>query len=63
MDHDRNKVRCNQNTDIEHAFWQLKIIMNRLKTPDVTNQNGLILFRRDQIQMLMDEVPTEEVAS
>jgi len=22
MDHDRNKVRCNHNTDIDHAFWR-----------------------------------------
>jgi len=22
MDHDRNKVRCNQKTDINHAFWR-----------------------------------------
>jgi len=35
----------------------------RLKTPDLTNRNGRIFSRRDQIQMPMDEVPTEEVAS
>jgi len=37
--------------------------INRLKTPDLINRNGRIFFRRDQIQMPMDEVPTEEVAS
>jgi len=34
-----------------------------LKTPDLTNRNGRIVSRRDQIQMPMDEVLTEEVAS
>jgi len=37
--------------------------INRLKTPDLINRNGRIFSRRDQIQMPMDEVPTEEVAS
>jgi len=37
--------------------------INRLKTPDLFNRNGRIFSRRDQIQMPMDEVPTEEVAS
>jgi len=37
--------------------------INRLKTPDLINQNGRIFPRRDPIQMPMDEVPTEEVAS
>jgi len=37
--------------------------INRLKTPDLINRNGRIFFRRDQIQMPMDEVPTEEFAS
>ena len=37
--------------------------INRLKTPDITNQNERIFSRRDQLQMLMDEVLTEEVAS
>jgi len=37
--------------------------INRLKTPDLINQNGRIFSRRDQIQMPMDEVPTEEVAT
>jgi len=36
---------------------------NRLKTPDLTNLNGRIFSRRDQIQIPMDEVLTEEVAS
>jgi len=34
-----------------------------LKTPDLANRNGRIVSRRDQIQMPMDEVLTEEVAS
>jgi len=37
--------------------------MNRLKTSDLINRNGCIFSRRDQIQMPMDEVPTEEFAS
>jgi len=37
--------------------------INRLKTPDLINRNGHIFSRRDQNQMPMDEVPTEEVAS
>ena len=37
--------------------------VNRLKTPNLTDRNGHILSRRDQIQMPMDEVLTEEVAS
>jgi len=37
--------------------------INRLKTPNLINRNGRIFSRRDQIQMPMDEVPTEEVAS
>jgi len=37
--------------------------INRLKTPDLTNRNGLIFSRRDQIQMPMDEGLTVEVAS
>jgi len=37
--------------------------INRLKTPDLTDRDGRILSRRDQIQMPMDEVLTEEVAS
>jgi len=24
MDHDRNIVRCNQKTDIDHVFWRAK---------------------------------------
>jgi len=35
----------------------------RLKTLDLTNRNGRIFSRRDQIQMPMDEVLTEEVTS
>jgi len=35
--------------------------INRLKTPDLINRNGRIFSR--QIQMPMDEVPTEDVAS
>jgi len=37
--------------------------MDRLKTPDLTNRNGRIFSRLHQIQMPMDEVLTEEVAS
>jgi len=37
--------------------------MNRLKTQDLPNQNGRIFSWQDQIQMPMDEVLTEEVAS
>jgi len=37
--------------------------INRLKTPDFPNQNGRIFSRRDQIQMPIDQVLTEEVAS
>ena len=37
--------------------------INRLKTPDLINRNGRIFSRRDQIQMPMDKMPTEEVAS
>ena len=37
--------------------------INRLKTPDLTNRNGRIFSRRDQIQMPMDKVLTEEVVS
>ena len=37
--------------------------INRLKTPDLFNRNGRIFSRRDQIQMPMDVVPTEKVAS
>ena len=37
--------------------------INRLKTPDLINRHGRIYSRRDQTQMPMDEVPTEEVAS
>jgi len=37
--------------------------INRLQTPDLTHQNGRIFSRRDQIQMPVDEVLTEEVAS
>jgi len=37
--------------------------INRLKTPDLTNRNGRIFSRQDQIQMPMDEVLTKEVAS
>jgi len=33
------------------------------QTPDLTNRNGHIFSRRDQIHMPMDEVLTEEVAS
>jgi len=33
--------------------------INRLKIPDLTNRNGRIFSRRDQIQMPMDEVPTD----
>jgi len=40
-----------------------KELINRLKTPDRINRNGCYFSRRDQIQMPMDEVPTEEVAS
>ena len=35
----------------------------RLKTEDLTNQNGRIFSRRDEIQMPMDQVLTEEIAS
>jgi len=31
MDHDRNKVRCNQKTDIDHVFWWLNIIHQQAK--------------------------------
>jgi len=37
--------------------------INRLKTLDLINRNRRIFSRRDQIQMPMDEVQTEEVAS
>jgi len=37
--------------------------INRLKTPDLIDRNGHICSRRDQIQMPMNQVPTEEVAS
>jgi len=37
--------------------------INRLKTPGLTNRNGRIFSRRDQIQMPMDELLTKEVAS
>ena len=37
--------------------------INRLKTPDLTDRNRRIFSRRDQIQMPMDEMLTEEVAS
>jgi len=37
--------------------------INRLKTVDLTNHNGRIFSRRDQIQMPMDAVLTEKVAS
>jgi len=37
--------------------------INRLETPDLTNWNGRIFSRRDQIQVPMDEVLIEEVAS
>jgi len=37
--------------------------IDRLKTPDLINRNGRIFSRRDQIQMPMDKMPTEEVAS
>jgi len=37
--------------------------IHRLKTPDLINRDRCIFSRRDQIQMPMDEVPTEEVAS
>jgi len=37
--------------------------INRLKTLDLINRNGRIFSRRDQIQMPMDEVPTDKVAS
>jgi len=37
--------------------------INRLKTPDFTKRNGHIFSQRDQIQMPMDEVLTEKVAS
>jgi len=37
--------------------------INGLKTPDLINRNGRIFSRRDQIQMPMDEVQTDEVAS
>ena len=35
--------------------------IKRLKTPDLTHRNGLLFSRRDQIQMPMDDVLTEEV--
>ena len=56
-------MRCNQKTDIDHASGDKTEFINRLKTPDLVNQNERIFSRRDQIQMPMDEVPTEEVAS
>jgi len=37
--------------------------INKLKTPDLTIQNGRIFSQQDHIQMPMDEVLTEEVAS
>jgi len=37
--------------------------INRLKTSDLTNRNMRIFSRRDQIQIPMDEVLTEEAAS
>ena len=37
--------------------------INRLKTLDLINRNGRIFSRRDQIQMPMDEVPTDKVTS
>jgi len=37
--------------------------INKLKTPDLPNQNGRIFSRRDQIQMPLDEVLIEKIAS
>jgi len=37
--------------------------INRLKTPDLIDRNGRIFLQRVQIQMPIDEGPTEEVAS
>ena len=37
--------------------------INMLKTPDLMIRNGSIFSRRDQIQVPMDKVPTEQVAS
>ena len=31
MEHDRNKVRCNKKTDIDHAFWQANIIFQEVE--------------------------------
>jgi len=63
MDHDRNKMHCIKRLiSIMRSGDKTKFI-NRLKTPDLTNRNGLVFSRRDQIQMPMDEVLTEEVAS
>ena len=56
-------MRCNQKTDIDHAFWRLNRIHQQAKDSGLINRNGRIFSRRDQIQMPMDEVPTEEVAS
>jgi len=36
--------------------------INRLKTLDLSNQNGRIFSQRDEIQMPIDELLTEEVA-
>jgi len=63
MDHDRNKVHCNQKTDINHAPGDKTEFINRQKTPDFTNRNGRIFSQGHQIQMPMDEVLTEEVVS
>jgi hypothetical protein len=38
-------------------------LTNRLKTPDCIHQNGRNFSRRDQMEMPMDEVLTEEAAS
>ena len=61
MDHDRNKVRCNQISIIRSG--DNTEFINRLQTPDLTNRNGSIFSWRDQIQMPMYEVLMEEVAS
>jgi len=47
---------------IMHSGDKTKFI-NRLKTPNLTDQNGHIFSRRDQIQKCMDEVMIEEIAS
>ena len=63
MDHDRDKVHCNQRLISIMRSGDKTEFINRLKSPDLTNRNWRISFWRDQTQMPMDEVPAEEIAS